>query len=179
MRGRDDMSEHIRRKETDDEMTLLREELARLQKAEQDLRKREELYRTVFETAGTAIIVFDAATVILLANSNFQRLSGYSREELEGKMSWTVFIDEQDLERMKAYHVQRRTCPHRCRSSMSSVSITRTGEKVTAPERRLIPGTDRGASAWTTLPAPEPRKRSAGARRTTGTSSRPSGGYYE
>ncbi len=142
------MSEHIRREETDSDMKRLREELARLQETEQDLRRREELYRTVFETAGTAIIVFDAATVILLANSNFQRLSGYSREELEGRMSWTVFIDEQDLERMKAYHAQRRIDPASVPSEYEFRFITRTGEKRDMLLNvALIPGTDQSVAS--------------------------------
>ncbi|HPR51611.1 MAG TPA: PAS domain S-box protein [Deltaproteobacteria bacterium] len=76
--------------------------------AEDRLRQSEELYRTIFETAGTAVIIIEDDTTIHLANSNFQRLSGYSREELEDQMSWTEFIDPRDLERMKAYHRQRR-----------------------------------------------------------------------
>jgi two-component system, cell cycle sensor histidine kinase and response regulator CckA len=72
------------------------------------LRRSEELYRTIFETCGTAIIIINEDSTIQLTNSNFEKLSGYTREELEGKMSWTAFIAEEDLERMKSYHKMRR-----------------------------------------------------------------------
>ncbi len=47
-------------------------------------------------------------TTILLANSNFEELTGYTKEDMEGHMSWTSFISDTDLERMKKYHMQRR-----------------------------------------------------------------------
>lgn len=68
----------------------------------------ENLYRTIFEYTGTASIIIDEDTTILLANSEWERISGYSREELENKMSWTTFVVPEDLERMVKYHRERR-----------------------------------------------------------------------
>ena len=47
-------------------------------------------------------------TKIILANSEFEKLSGYSKEEIEGKKSWTEFFAEEDLNRMVQYHHLRR-----------------------------------------------------------------------
>jgi PAS domain S-box-containing protein len=69
------------------------------------------LYRTIFENTGTATIVGEDDTTISLANMQFQNLSGYSKEELEGKKSWTDFIVREDLERMLQYHRLRRVNP--------------------------------------------------------------------
>ncbi len=80
-------------------------------KVEHDLRRSEERYRTIFESSATANIIIARDTTILLANSNFVRLVGYSRDELEGKMSWTSFIVGEDLEKMAAYHNRRRVDP--------------------------------------------------------------------
>src|SRR5271157_5650566 len=47
--------------------------------AEETIRKSEERYRTIFENTGNASVLLDEDTTILLANSNYERLSGYSR----------------------------------------------------------------------------------------------------
>ncbi|HNW92383.1 MAG TPA: PAS domain S-box protein [bacterium] len=78
-------------------------------KTQQAMLESENLYRTIFENTGTASIIIRDDTVIELANSGFVALSGYSREELEGKHSWTEFVVPEDLARMKRYHVNRRT----------------------------------------------------------------------
>lgn len=56
-------------------------------------------YRAVFENTGTATIIVEADTTIALANGTFTGLSGYGKEEIEGKKSWTEFILKDDLDR--------------------------------------------------------------------------------
>lgn len=79
--------------------------------AEEALRRSEEKYRIVFEKSATANAIFAEDTTIMLVNSNFERLFGYSREEVEGRMSWTAFVLEEHLEMMKAFNLMRRTNP--------------------------------------------------------------------
>ncbi|MBE9571730.1 MAG: PAS domain S-box protein, partial [Proteobacteria bacterium] len=43
-----------------------------------------------------------------IVNTEFEKLSGYSKEEVEGKMRWTDFVVKEDLERMEKYHAERR-----------------------------------------------------------------------
>ena len=76
--------------------------------AEKELRIREERYRSVFEATGSATVIVEDDTTISLANSTFERLSGYSREEIENRMRWTDFVHPDDLERMTTYHNERR-----------------------------------------------------------------------
>ena len=71
----------------------------------------EAMYRTIFENTGTATIIGEDDTTIYLANTQFQNLSGYPNEELEGKKSWTDFIVEEDLAMMLQYHRLRRVNP--------------------------------------------------------------------
>ena len=71
----------------------------------------EAMYRTIFENTGTATIIGEDDTTIYLANTQFQNLSGYPNEELEGKKSWTDFIVEDDLAMMLQYHRLRRVNP--------------------------------------------------------------------
>ena len=73
--------------------------------------KSEEKYRTIFETTGTATIVIDDDTTISMVNTEFVNLSGFTKEEIEGKRFWTDFIEDVDRERMKDYHRKRRDVP--------------------------------------------------------------------
>ena len=78
---------------------------------DRELRQSEEKYRAVFENTGTATVVIGEDTMIVLVNHEMEILSGYSREELEGKKRWTEFVVSEDLETMQAYHDSRRTTP--------------------------------------------------------------------
>jgi PAS domain S-box-containing protein len=86
----------------------LRTNLEDLVKSRQQLAESELRYRTVFETTGNATVLLDEDTTISLANDGFARLSGYPKEEIENKKSWTEFVVKEDLERMIAQHNLRR-----------------------------------------------------------------------
>jgi len=73
------------------------------------LEESEAIYRTIFETTGTAMIIIEEDTIISMANLEFEKLSGYSKEEIVGRKSWTEFAAPEDLEMMKKYHAIRRT----------------------------------------------------------------------
>ncbi|MFH0893980.1 MAG: PAS domain S-box protein [Bacteroidota bacterium] len=77
-------------------------------KAEAAMKESEAYYRTIFENTGTATVIIEEDTVISLANSKFEELSGYKKEEIEGKLSWTFFVVKDDLERMTEMHKKRR-----------------------------------------------------------------------
>lgn len=80
-------------------------------KAEEVLKSSEARYRAIFENTGTAMTILEDDTTISLANTGFEKLAGYSREEIEGKMKWTSFVSPEDLERMRAQHSLRRESP--------------------------------------------------------------------
>ena len=77
-------------------------------KAEEIASASELLYRTIFETSGTAMIILGEDMQISLVNQEFEKLSGYSKEEIENKKKFTEFIVKNDLPRMKIYHQVRR-----------------------------------------------------------------------
>ncbi len=66
-------------------------------------------YRTIFENTGTATCILEADTTIAMVNSEFERLSGYRRDEIEGKVAWPQLIVSEDRERMIRYHHLRRS----------------------------------------------------------------------
>lgn len=77
-------------------------------KAEEALVESEERYRAVFENTGTATMVIEEDEIISMVNTQCEKLSGYSKREIENKMKWTDFIVPEDLDRMKKYHIERR-----------------------------------------------------------------------
>ncbi|HID42875.1 MAG TPA: PAS domain S-box protein, partial [Archaeoglobaceae archaeon] len=81
-----------------------------LQKGKKAIKKLEESerkYRTTFEHTGTAMTIIEGDTTLSLVNSEFEKLSGYKKEEVVGR-SWTQFVHPDDLEWMKKYHFARR-----------------------------------------------------------------------
>jgi PAS domain S-box-containing protein len=80
-------------------------------KMQDRLQDSENRYRTIFENTGSAILIVEPDTTISLVNTEFELLSGYSKEEVEGKRSWTKFVAEADLARLLSYHRLRRTDP--------------------------------------------------------------------
>ncbi len=80
-------------------------------RVEEMLQQSENLYRTIFENTGTATIIIEEDTTVSLVNTEFEKLSGYAKEDWEGKKSWTEFVVKKDQERMKGYHHLRRTDP--------------------------------------------------------------------
>jgi PAS domain S-box-containing protein len=82
----------------------LRQTLYQLTCNERNLRENEEKYRTVFENTGNATVVLDKSGCIDLANNEFTQLSGFSKDDIEGKMRLTDFVISEDQERMLAHH---------------------------------------------------------------------------
>ena len=72
------------------------------------LRASETKYRTTVEHTGTAIMLLEDNQVISLVNRQFERLSGFSREEIEGKTPFTEIVHPDDVERMVGHHRARR-----------------------------------------------------------------------
>ena len=87
------------------------QDITERKKTEEALRFSENHYRAIFETSGTAIIILEGDTTISHVNSNFEELSGYTREEIQGKKSWLEFVHPEDAPRIKEYHYQRRDHP--------------------------------------------------------------------
>lgn len=80
-------------------------------KAKENLAKREAYYKAIFEGAGAAVLVIDEGTIIQEVNNTFEKMTGFAKEEVEGKMSWTEIVSEKDLEMMLRYHKKRRKDP--------------------------------------------------------------------
>lgn len=117
-------------------------------KMEEALRKSEDEYRTIFETTGTATAIIDEDMAILLANAELEKLSGYSKEEIERKKSWTEFVWQEDVERMKEYHYLRRIKPSAAPKSYESRFINKQGNiRNIFVTVAMIPGTKKSVAS--------------------------------
>ncbi len=117
--------------------------------AEKAIRESEERYRTIFECTGTAMITGDEDTTILVVNSEFEQLSGYSKEEIEGKKSWKEFVAEEDLKQIKEYHYFRRTDAGIAPRTHEFRFVDRYGnKKYVFATVGIIPGTKIGVSSF-------------------------------
>ena len=65
----------------------------------------------MFENGPTSIILVNEDTTIAAVNAAFETLSGYTREEIEGKKSWVEFVAKEDQPRLKRYYLLRRIDP--------------------------------------------------------------------
>jgi len=118
---------------TDDEGHVIKihgvnQDITERKRAQEDLRESENKYRTIFENTGTATVLLNENTIISIANTEFEQLSGYLREELEGKKSWTEFVVKEDLEKMLAQHRLRREKQEAASKHYEFRFVTKTGE---------------------------------------------------
>jgi PAS domain S-box-containing protein len=108
----------------------------------EQVRQSEQRYRTVFENAGTAMVIIEKDTTISLVNAQAEKLLGYSRDEIEGKKNWAKFVAKEDLTRMMEFHRLRMIDPSAPPSCYESRFIDRWGRiKVILVSVDMIPGT--------------------------------------
>jgi len=79
-----------------------------IRQAEADLRKSEEQYRTIFESTGTAMCIIDQDCKIEFLNVEFERMSGYGAEEVEGTRNFIDFLVPDDVDGFMSYHRETR-----------------------------------------------------------------------
>ena len=116
--------------------------------AEQALLEREEMYRSLFENTGTAMGIVDEDMTISMANNELAKLSGYSNEEIEGKIKTTKLVAEEDLERMKGYHFARRENEAEAPREYEFRLVDKQGNiKDVSIKTAMIPGTKRSVSS--------------------------------
>ncbi len=116
--------------------------------AEAALKESEEKYRAIFETTGTATTLLESDGTIVLANSEFVRLSGFSKEEIENKKKWTDFVVREDLDRMLEQHRMRRTDPDKALRHYEFRFLSRSGDiHDIFLSVDIIPGTTRSVSS--------------------------------
>lgn len=119
------------------------------EQADEVLRASDRRYRSVFENTGTATFIIEDDMTISMANTEFERLSGYRKKEVEGKIKWTEFVIKKDLERMKEYHVKRRRNEAAAPTEYEFSFTDKKGNKKNIfCKIGMIPGTKRSVASW-------------------------------
>jgi PAS domain S-box-containing protein len=119
-------------------------EITQRRLAEEAIRESEKRYRSVFENTGTATLIIEDDRTISMANAEFEKLSGYAKEHIEGKMKWDQFVHAEDFSRMKQYHQARRTSKGKVPSEYEFRFLNRSGEVRHIFIRvSIIPGTNK------------------------------------
>lgn len=112
------------------------------------LKENETKYRTIFENTGSATIIVEEDTTISLANAEFEKLTGYSKDELVGKMRWSEFVLKKDLEGATEYHRRRRIYPDSTPSNYELKIIDREGKsKDLFLTSNIIPGSKQSVAS--------------------------------
>jgi PAS domain S-box-containing protein len=118
-------------------------------KIEDALRENEDKYRVIFETTGTATAIFEEDRTISLTNTEFEKLSGYKKSEIEGKIDYINFVaTKEDAVRMLEYHRVRRSDPNLAPRNYEFKFIDRSGYvKDMFMTIAMIPGTGRSIAS--------------------------------
>ncbi len=124
-------------------------DITRHEELENALKASEQTYRAIFENTGTASIIIDKDTTILLANKEFEELVGYPKAELEGLKSWKEFVAyEEDLQKMEVYHGLRREKPGSVPNIYEFKSIDKNGRiKDIVITVGIIPGSSQSVAS--------------------------------
>ena len=138
-----------------EENTLLKKRIRKLEAAEaehrrmaENLRTSELIYQTIFETTGTTMLIIEEDMTISLVNDQWGCLTGYTREEVEGKRKWTEFIEKDDLEEMISRHKLRRADPGLAKKSYEFKIVHKDGSlKNILLNIDLIPGTKKSIAS--------------------------------
>jgi len=82
-------------------------ELAERRRAENALVESEKRYRVIFETAGNANMIVESDQTISMINKAFEKLSGYSKSDVEGRKKWEDFFAASDYLKIQRQHARR------------------------------------------------------------------------
>jgi PAS domain S-box-containing protein len=100
-----------------------------MRESEKALKTSEERYRTIFESAGTALIITDEHLNITFTNNNFRHLTGYA--DLDGKRKFTELCGLEYKDLIQDYNDQVIKSPREAPDNMESVIITSDGRELT------------------------------------------------
>ena len=81
----------------------LEEHRARSKQFEEKILGPEGKYRILFENIGTPVVLIDGDNLVCMANAEFEKFSGYSKEELKGQKKWDEFLGNGGQEKMNEF----------------------------------------------------------------------------
>lgn len=131
--------------------------------AEEMLQESEQRYRSFFENTGSATAVIEEDMTISLVNNEFERISGYTKDEIVGR-KWTGLVHRDDLARMREYHKLRRTDPDKAPSSYEFRFVAKDGRLIDVrANMSMIPGTKKSIGSFYDITAAKQAERAVAA----------------
>ena len=106
---------------------VISHDITERKKNEEAIIKSEAYYRTIFENTGTATLIMDDNAIISLVNTEFEKLSGYSKDEIENKKNWIDMVATEDREMVKNYHELRESSPDKTPSNYEIKLVNKKG----------------------------------------------------
>jgi PAS domain S-box-containing protein len=76
-----------------EKVLYLARDISANRRSEMLLKESEQRYRAIFENTGSAMAITLPDGILQVVNKGFEAITGYSSEELEGRMRWTDFLD--------------------------------------------------------------------------------------
>jgi len=120
-------------------------------RVEEALRESEEKYRILFQYSGTAVVLTEEDTTISLANKGFEKLTGYSKKQIEGNMTIPNFLPEEEKQRITEYHEARRRKEKAPTSYKTKIKRKDGKIRIILANVGLIPGTKKSIASFTDI----------------------------
>lgn len=98
-------------------------------------------YQALFDSSGDVLVVLENDMTMAMVNRRFEEMTGYSRVEVEGRMSFLELVSEVDREQVKAIHRLRREEPAAAPSRHIKWILGKSGQRWLAEiSGVIIPG---------------------------------------
>ncbi len=100
-------------------------------------------YQVLFENSGSSMLIVETDTTVSLMNSQFEKVSGYTKEDVVGN-SFLKYLPENERDRIIQYHQQRRIDPSSVPKVVELKLLIKSGEERDFVYTvALIPGSNR------------------------------------
>ncbi|MDT8356904.1 MAG: PAS domain S-box protein, partial [Methanomicrobiaceae archaeon] len=84
--------------------SVISRDISAKKRTETAIAESEKMYRTLFESTGTGMLIIEEDSTVSLMNVRMEQLTGFSRQGIEGKRKWYEFVSDEDRKRMLEYH---------------------------------------------------------------------------
>ncbi len=101
-----------------------------------------DIFRTIFENNGFATAIVGEDMIISLVNTKFEKIMEYSKDETEGKKSWTDLFAAEEVEKGLMHYRERRINPDSAPEYYETKFLNKYGESIDVyVSVTMIPGT--------------------------------------
>jgi len=118
---------------------------------EEALKQSEERYRTFFQYSGIAMAIAEDDMTISLVNKGFEKLTGYRKKQIEGKMTIPDFLAKNEKQRIIGYYEALRKGKKIPASYKAKIRRKDSETRTIFATVGLIPGTKNSIASFTDI----------------------------